>query len=63
MGSRRPPPFSLRLTFEERAKIEADAAGMSLGGLAPPQDSGDELMSGRWGQICLTLRLVRRRNE
>ena len=32
MGSRRPPPFSLRLTFEERAKIEADAAGMSLGG-------------------------------
>ncbi len=32
MGSRRPPPFSLRLTFEERAKIEVDAAGMSLGG-------------------------------
>lgn len=25
------PPFSLRLTFEERAKLEADAAGMSLG--------------------------------
>ena len=32
MGSRRPPPFSLRLTIEERAKIEADATGMSLGG-------------------------------
>ena len=32
MADRRPPPFSLRLTFEERAKIEADAAGMSLGG-------------------------------
>lgn len=29
---RRPPPFSLRLTFEERAKLEQDAAGMSLGG-------------------------------
>ncbi len=32
MADRRPPPFSLRLTFEERAKIEHDAAGMSLGG-------------------------------
>lgn len=32
MDDRRPPPFSLRLTFEERAKIEHDAAGMSLGG-------------------------------
>jgi hypothetical protein len=31
MGSRRPPPFSLRLTFEERAKLERDAAGMALG--------------------------------
>ena len=29
MVDRRPPPFSLRLTFEERAKIESDAAGMS----------------------------------
>ncbi len=26
-----PPPFSLRLTFEERARLERDAAGMSLG--------------------------------
>ena len=25
------PPFSLRLTFEERAQLERDAAGMSLG--------------------------------
>ena len=25
------PPFSLRLTFEERARLERDAAGMSLG--------------------------------
>jgi hypothetical protein len=32
MADRRPPPFSLRLTFEERAKIEHDAAGMSIGG-------------------------------
>lgn len=27
----RPPPFSLRLKFEERAQLEADAAGMALG--------------------------------
>lgn len=26
-----PPPFSLRLTFEERARLERDAAGMALG--------------------------------
>jgi phosphoglycerate dehydrogenase-like enzyme len=26
-----PPPFSLRLTLEERAQLEQDAAGMSLG--------------------------------
>jgi len=26
-----PPPFSLRLTFEERAQLEKDAVGMSLG--------------------------------
>jgi hypothetical protein len=32
MADRRSPPFSLRLTFEERAKLEQDAAGMSLGG-------------------------------
>ena len=25
------PPFSLRLTFEERVQLEHDAAGMSLG--------------------------------
>lgn len=25
-----PPPFSLRLTFEERAKLERDAAGLAL---------------------------------
>ncbi len=29
--TRQPVPFSLRLTFEERAKLERDAAGMSLG--------------------------------
>jgi len=27
-----PPPFSLRLTAEERARLEADAAGAPLGG-------------------------------
>lgn len=26
-----PPPFSLRFTFEERARLEEDAAGMSIG--------------------------------
>jgi hypothetical protein len=26
-----PPPFSLRLSFEERAQIEKDAAGLPLG--------------------------------
>lgn len=26
-----PPPFSLRLTFEERSRLDRDAAGMSLG--------------------------------
>ena len=31
MGDRTTPPFSLRLTFTERAKLERDAAGMSLG--------------------------------
>ena len=28
---KRPPPFCLRLTGEERARLERDAAGMSLG--------------------------------
>jgi hypothetical protein len=28
---KRPAPFSLRLTFEERAQLEREAAGMSLG--------------------------------
>ena len=31
MVDRTTPPFSLRLTFAERAKLERDAAGMSLG--------------------------------
>ncbi|MBK7162878.1 MAG: plasmid mobilization relaxosome protein MobC [Sphingomonadales bacterium] len=31
MDERTIPPFSLRLTFEERAKLERDAAGMALG--------------------------------
>lgn len=28
---RYPPPFSLRLTFEERARLKREAAGMALG--------------------------------
>lgn len=31
MGDRTTPPFSLRLTFAERAKLERDATSMSLG--------------------------------
>jgi hypothetical protein len=33
MGTKEPtlPPFSLRLSFEERAQLERDAAGLSLG--------------------------------
>ncbi|MDX2085766.1 MAG: plasmid mobilization relaxosome protein MobC [Candidatus Melainabacteria bacterium] len=30
-GQKPPPPFSLRLTFEERCQLERDAGGMSLG--------------------------------
>jgi hypothetical protein len=30
-GQKYPPPFSLRLTFEERCQLERDAGGMSLG--------------------------------
>lgn len=30
MTRKRQAPFSLRLTFEQRARLEADAAGMSL---------------------------------
>ncbi|AKO96680.1 hypothetical protein MALG_01496 [Marinovum algicola DG 898] len=30
-ASGKPTPFSLRLSFEERARLEHDAAGMSLG--------------------------------
>lgn len=30
MARKRQAPFSLRLTFEQRARLEADAAGMSL---------------------------------
>lgn len=30
MAKKRPAPFSLRLTFEQRARLETDAVGMSL---------------------------------
>src|SRR3546814_5471194 len=30
MADKRPAPFSLRLTFEQRAQLEQDAGGMSL---------------------------------
>lgn len=38
-----PPPFSLRLTFEERARLERDAAGMSLGAYIRSRLFGDDL--------------------
>lgn len=37
-----PPPFSLRLTFEERARLERDAAGMSLGAYIRSRLFGDD---------------------
>ena len=30
MAKKRPAPFSLRLTFEQRARLETEAVGMSL---------------------------------
>ncbi len=38
-----PPPFSLRLTFEERARLELDAAGMSLGAYIRSKLFGDDV--------------------
>ncbi len=37
-----PPPFSLRLTFEERAMLEKNAAGMSLGAYIRSQLLGEQ---------------------
>lgn len=37
-----PPPFSLRLTFEERARLEREAAGMSLGAYIREKLFGDD---------------------
>ncbi|MDF3606222.1 hypothetical protein PE067_08800 [Paracoccus sp. DMF-8] len=38
-----PPPFSLRLTFVERARLERDAAGMSLGAYIRSRLFGDDV--------------------
>jgi len=38
-----PTPFSLRLTFEERARLERDAAGMALGAYIRGQLLGEEV--------------------
>lgn len=38
-----PPPFSLRLTFEERALLEKQAAGMSLGAYIRSQFLGEDV--------------------
>ena len=39
---RYPPPFSLRLTFEERARLEREAAGMALGAYIRLKLFGDD---------------------
>lgn len=41
--NRYPSPFSLRLTFEERARLEQDAAGMALGAYVREQLFGDDV--------------------
>lgn len=38
-----PPPFSLRLTYEERARLERDAAGRPLGAHIREQLLGDDV--------------------
>lgn len=38
-----PPPFSLRLTFEERAKLERDAAGLALSEYIRSRLFGDDV--------------------
>lgn len=38
-----PPPFSLRLTYEERARLEQDAAGKPLGAYIREQLLGDDV--------------------
>lgn len=40
---RYPSPFSLRLTFEERARLEQDAAGMALGAYVRKQLFGNDV--------------------
>lgn len=41
--NRYPSPFSLRLTFEERARLEQDAAGMALGAYVREKLFGDDV--------------------
>ena len=38
-----PTPFSLRLTFDERARLERDAAGMALGAYIRGQLLGEDI--------------------
>ena len=47
MRKRRPPPFSLRLTFEQRARLEQDAAGSSLSAYIHERLFGAEAPSAR----------------
>lgn len=48
---RRPPPFSLRLTSEERARLDRDAAGMSLGGYVRSRLFGEDAAPRRRGKF------------
>ena len=42
-ASKYPPPFSLRLTFEERAMLDRASAGMSLGAYIREKILGDDV--------------------
>ena len=41
--NRYPNPFSLRLTFDERATLEQDATGMALGAYVRERLFGDDV--------------------
>jgi hypothetical protein len=40
--SKKPTPFSLRLSFDERARLEQDASGMALGAYIRERLFGDD---------------------
>ncbi|WP_112322023.1 plasmid mobilization relaxosome protein MobC [Oceanibium sediminis] len=42
LSSQKPKPFSLRLSFDERARLEQDASGMALGAYIRDRLFGDD---------------------